>query len=249
MFAFARHGDELSVETAPDISLSLGGPFGSELSADADNLVMHAAYTLGERAGVRRGARLYLRKELPVASGIGGGSADAAATLRLLNRFWQLDLPQSELLAIATGLGADVPASLLGQTCIGTGRGDTLSVLKNPGFTGKPLLLANPMIPVYTAQVFAKWDGVDRGHMPAASDIDAVRHGRNDLETPAMMEAPAIGALLNLLRPLAQDGMARMSGSGATCFALFEGDAARDQAAAAVRSAFPDYWTMTSHVR
>ena len=208
--------------------------------------MLRAARALAQQGGVPAHAHLVLDKRLPVASGIGGGSADAAAALRLLNRLWRLDADIADLIPLAAQLGADVPACLIGETLRGTGVGTQMRRVEQPRLTGRPLLLANPGIAVMTGAVFARWNGVDRGPMPPGDDLDAWLHGRNDLEAPAMAAAPAIAPLLSLLR--GRQPLARMSGSGATCFALFDDTAARDAARADVIAAFPRAWTMASHV-
>ena len=176
VFAFAEDGDGLDVAEAKELTLEITGPFAADLTGDGDNLVLSAARALRERHGVKAGARLTLDKRLPIAAGIGGGSADAAAALRLLTRWWHLDASETDLLDIAATLGADVPACLLSRTARGEGRGDALQPLADHGLTGTPLLLVNPRAPLSTAAVFRAWDGVDRG---ALGDW---REGRNDLE-------------------------------------------------------------------
>ena len=224
VFAFCTEGDLLHAERADGLSLELRGPFADALADDDDNLVMRAARALFERTNGSVGARLTLVKNLPVASGIGGGSADAAAALRLLTRLWKLDPAHAQ--DIAPGLGSDVPACLLSMSARGTGAGDRLALLDDPTIAGTPVLLVNPGIALSTRQVFERWDGVDRG--PNGD----WRDGRNDLEAPALELAPAIGEVLGWLRNEAGASFARMSGSGATCFALFESESARDHAAA-----------------
>ena len=246
IFAFARDGDRLSAATAEALSLTLTGPFGLSLATEQDNLILRAARALAEDAGVPARAHIILDKQLPVASGIGGGSADAAATLRLLNRLWGLDRPIDALIPIAARLGADVPACLMGETLRGTGVGNQTRRIARPRLSGMPLLLANPGVPVGTAAVFARWDGVDKGPLPEGDDLDAWREGRNDLESAAIAIAPPIAPLLSVLR--GRQRLARMSGSGATCFALFENEEARDAAQDDVMTAFPKAWTMASHV-
>ncbi len=248
LFAFARHGDELSVEAAPDVSLSVTGPFAAQLAGEADNLVLRAARQLAEYGDISRGGHITLVKNLPVASGIGGGSADAAAALRMLDRFWRIGSPQDDLLAIAASLGADVPACLVGRTAVGTGRGDALEVIADDDLTGRPLLLVNPLQPVSTAEIFRRWDGVDRGPLRDGPPSDVMASGRNDLEPMARALCPEIGEILALLKSLADRSLARMSGSGATCFALFANDSARDAAERAIHARFPAYWTLASHV-
>ena len=236
LFAFCTDGDKLSGETANELSLTLGGSFAGDVSAD-DNLVLKAAQALREQAGVDAGARLHLVKTLPVASGIGGGSADAAAALRLLTSMWGLDPGYAQ--QVAPALGSDVPACLLSMTARGSGAGDELE-LADAGVSGLPVLLVNPGVPLSTRAVFAAWDGVDRG------PLGDWRAGRNDLEPPAIALVPEIAEVLEWLR--GQDGatFARMSGSGATCFALFDGEQSRDSAEAAVP---PRWWRLATFLR
>lgn len=247
-YAFADTGDEVSVEADYRISLSITGPFGEALEADADNLVLRAAYALADHVGVSTGAKLRLTKNLPIASGIGGGSADAAATLRMLNRFWDLHLPVSGLINIGKTLGADVPACILGKPSIGTGRGDDLTLIADNDLAGMPMLLVNPLKPISTAAIFGAWDRVDRGPMPKGSASQILRDGRNDLQPMATTLCPEIGDILTALTPLAGEGRARMSGSGATCFALFDSDKALQAAHVEIKRIFPSYWTYNSHV-
>ena len=223
IFAFCTDGDMVGAEASDTLALTIEGPFAEGLSAGADNLVIRAAEALRSAARIDKGAALTLKKMLPVASGIGGGSADAAAALRLLTRLWAIDPANAS--AVAPTLGADVPACLLSMTARGTGAGDELALV-DAGVSGRPVLLVNPLVAVSTAAVFAGWDGVDRG---ALGDW---REGRNDLEAPARAIAPAIGAVLDGLMGHPGASHARMSGSGATCFALFDDEAARDAAAA-----------------
>ena len=158
VFAFAEDGDRLQVADAPDLELRLSGPFASGLGAGEDNLVLRAARGLAALSGTRRGAALHLDKRLPVASGIGGGSADAAAALRLLARWWGVEVDPAALEALARRLGADVPACLASVTARGTGRGDRLEPA-GLAAAGTPLLLVNPRVPLSTAAVFRAWDG------------------------------------------------------------------------------------------
>jgi 4-diphosphocytidyl-2-C-methyl-D-erythritol kinase len=192
---------------------------------------------------------LVLDKRLPVASGIGGGSADAAAALRLLKRFWELDVPDAQLLAIAGRLGADVPACLLSRTTRGEGRGDRLNEIQGEALSAMPLLLVNPRVPLSTAKVFAAWDGIDRGALHAGAPLQAALSGRNDLELPARAIAPEIAEVLGVLAELPGTLLSRMSGSGATCFALFESEAQRDAARERISLARPDWWQLATRVR
>lgn len=237
IFAFCTDGDALAVEAAGDWSLAIEGRFADGLDAGEDNLVTRAARALAQAAGVPCAASMRLTKRLPVASGIGGGSADAAAALRLLTRLWRIE--PAHAAAVAPGLGSDVPACLLSMTARGEGAGDALELV-DAGVAGAPVLLVNPLVAVPTGPVFAGWDGVDRGPL-----VDW-RAGRNDLEAPARRLAPVIGDVLDWLGK--QDGaeFPRMSGSGATCFALFADEAARDRAAAACQA---DWWHLATFLR
>lgn len=238
IFAFCTDGDMVEACAADDLSLIVEGPFAAEVSAGDDNLVMRAAKALREAARTDAGASLTLKKKLPVASGIGGGSADAAAALRLLTRLWTLD--PSHAAAVAPGLGSDVPACLLSMSARGGGAGDELALFDDPGIAGTPVLLVNPRIPLSTHEVFVRWDGEDRG------PLGDWREGRNDLEGPATSLVPEIGDVLAWLHSQPEAGFIRMSGSGATCFALFASEQARDAAAASVPE---HWWHLATHLR
>jgi len=238
VFAFCTDGDRLSAEPSNDISLQVTGPFASSLADPVSNLVVRAARALASVADVREGAALALEKRLPVASGIGGGSADAAAALRLLTSLWQIDPAHAQ--AVAPQLGSDVPACLFSLSMRGEGAGDRLTPVDLSEVSGTPVLLVNPGKALSTADVFAGWDGVDRG------PLEGWREGRNDLEGPAIAQVPEIRALLAWLA--AQPGVtfSRMSGSGATCFALLATEQARDEAAAAVPH---EWWRLPTFLR
>ncbi len=240
VFAFVEDGDRLDVETADQVSLSISGRFAEGLSSGNDNLVMRAALALQNAFGVVAGARMFLDKALPVASGIGGGSADAAAALRLLCRFWGIDINDLRLHQIAATLGADVPACLLSRPVVGIGRGDELVPFTGL-ISGKPVLLVNPLVPLSTGPVFAAWDQIDRG----ALNLEAPATWRNDLTAPATSLVPEIQAIIETLRAAAGVRVARMSGSGATCFALFDSNDACAKAAVP----FSHMWTLMTRLR
>ena len=240
IFAFAEDGDRLTVDESDQLELEITGRFAAGLATDASNLVLQAAQALRERFVVGEGARLTLEKNLPIAAGLGGGSADAAAALRLLARWWRLDADQAALHEIAAALGADVPACLLSRPARGEGRGDTLQPLTDDALSGTPVLLVNPCIPLATAAVFSAWDGKDRG------PLDDWREGRNDLEPAAITLVPEIAEVLAVLDDA---DIARMSGSGATCFALYASEAERDSAAASISETHPDWWTLATRLR
>ncbi|MEA3061260.1 MAG: 4-diphosphocytidyl-2-C-methyl-D-erythritol kinase [Sphingomonadales bacterium] len=239
LFAFTEAGDELEAEPADTLSLDIAGPFAPALEG-SDNLVLRAAQLLKERYSVGSGAALHLEKRLPVAAGLGGGSADAAGTLRLLVRLWRIDASEGDLLELAATLGADVPACLLSRTMRGEGRGDRLSTAPL-SLTGTPVLLVNPGAALATADVFRRWTGPGSGPLPA----DPLAGG-NDLEPAAIALAPTVGEALNRLRAAPGVTLARMSGSGATCFGLFESAAARDSAVAVLGAERPAWWRLAT---
>jgi 4-diphosphocytidyl-2-C-methyl-D-erythritol kinase len=249
LFAFVEHGDVITARAGDGVSLSLRGPFSGAISTGKDNLVVRAADALRARCGISKGVALTLDKRLPVAAGLGGGSADAAATLRLLARFWGLSVPSDLLRDIAAELGADVPACLLSRTQLGTGRGETLTTADDTSFAGMPALLVNPGVEVPTNAVFVQWDGIDRGPLRDCSIAGLTGCGRNDLEQPARDIAPVIGAVLAALA--ATDGvkLVRMSGSGATCFALYGSEFERDMASDLIRANNPFWWILPTRLR
>jgi 4-diphosphocytidyl-2-C-methyl-D-erythritol kinase len=246
IFAFTEHGDRLSVAPSEDIGLEVTGPFADAIGPAGDNLVTRAARALRERFAVKAGARIKLDKRLPVASGIGGGSADAAAALRLLSRFWRLAPNPETLHEIAATLGADVPACLASRTAFGKGKGDQLYPVETP-LRGAPVLLVNPRVAVPTGPVFRAWEGADGGPLGRAATLDGLRVARNDLEPPARLTAPVIGKVLEALQAQTGVQLARMSGSGATCFAIFGSEGERDQAAAEL--ADTGWWCLATRLR
>jgi 4-diphosphocytidyl-2-C-methyl-D-erythritol kinase len=249
VFAFAEDGDSLSVSGGKRLSLEIQGPFAGSIPLGSDNLVLRAAETLRRHFAVTAGAALRLEKNLPPASGIGGGSADAAAALRLLNKWWNLGANETLLTELARDLGADVPACVLSRARLGTGRGDRLLPIDDSSIRSAPLLLVNPGIPVQTPAVFRGWDGVDRGALDAPTALDALKKGRNDLEQAARRLAQPIGDVLARLGEAAGAMTVRMSGSGATCFALFRSGAERNKAAAAIASERPSWWQLSTRIR
>jgi 4-diphosphocytidyl-2-C-methyl-D-erythritol kinase len=238
VFAFCTDGDLLAAEPSGELMLQVIGPFAGELGDSGDeNLVMKAARALQEEAGVDHGASLALTKKLPVASGVGGGSADAAATLRLLTRMWGVD--PSHAASVAPTIGADVPACLLSMTSRGDGAGDQLQLV-DAGVSNMPILLVNPRVQLSTREVFEAWNGEDKG------PLGDWRAGRNDLEAVAVEQVPLIGTVLAWLAMQPGTEMVRMSGSGATCFALFDTEEARDRAEVAVPR---EWWRLASFLR
>jgi len=245
LVVFPALGDRLEAEPGPGLSLAIGGPFGRDLDAGSSNLVLRAALAFG----TGQGAALRLTKSLPVASGIGGGSADAAAALRLLARLWGVALPPADAVL---ALGADVPVCLAGRACRMQGIGEALTPLELPPFW---IVLANPGVPVATGGVFAglaSRANPGMGAMPAFPDagrlFDWLAGQRNDLEAPAVALAPPVGTALAALRAQPGCRLARMSGSGATCFGLFAAEAPALAAADALRAAEPAWWVAAAPV-
>ena len=237
LFAFVDAGDALAVAPAAGDSLTVTGEFGGMLTDPADNIVIRALALLPRDTGWA----VALDKRLPVAAGLGGGSADAGALFRLVER--QCGLP-ADWAERAAGLGADVPACVRSRAVLGLGTGTELTDVAND-LAGTAVLLVNPRVPLATGPVFRGWDGIDRGPLPQGDVRTITLAGRNDLQAPAIALVPPITAVLDWL---GQSGawLARMSGSGATCFALYDSAAARDAAAAAVPTA---WWHMAGALR
>ncbi len=251
LFVFAEDGDVLTAQAVEGdaLTLTIDGPFAAGLACDEGNLVLRAARLLRERAGYTQGAALHLRKTLPVASGIGGGSADAAAALRLLSRLWRLDVPAADLHEVALAIGSDVPACLVSRTLFVGGRGEVLDQREIADLAGMPMLLVNPGVPVSTGPVFAGWDQVDRGPLDAGTLDALIERGRNDLEAPAIAIAPIVDDVMTALAGQQGVRLARMSGSGATCFALFDRVEDRRTAAAMIGAIRPDWWSLETNIR
>lgn len=243
LVVFAGVGDRLSVSPGAGFSLSVTGPFAAGLQTEADNLVLRAGRALAAAGGIEPTGHLVLEKNLPVASGIGGGSADAAAALRLLRGFWGLATDLSDL---APALGADVPVCLSGVPSLMSGIGEVLAPA--PALPDLGLVLVNPGVAVSTPAVFRARSGgfsptaafPASGWISSESLVASLRDTTNDLEAPARALVPAIGHMLDSLAAAPGCLLARMSGSGATCFGIF---AAPEQAAVAAPTiGMPDWW-------
>jgi len=240
LFAFVDDGDRLSAIPAGADSLTTHGEFAGNLDDPLGNIVAKALNTLPHGAGWA----VELEKRLPVAAGLGGGSADAGAVFRMVEGAHGLPENWREK---AARLGADVPACVLSTTCIGTGTGTDLVTVESD-LAGTAVLLVNPRAPVPTGPVFKAWDGVDRGAMPTGSVRAIALEGRNDLEGPAIEICPVIAEVLAALRATAPF-LARMSGSGATCFALYETEAQAQSAAEKLAKMHGQWWQMTGKLR
>jgi 4-diphosphocytidyl-2-C-methyl-D-erythritol kinase len=254
--AFADCADRLSLTPGSELNLATAGPLAAACGETADNLVFKAAQLLGERVPDLRLGDFTLDKVLPVAAGIGGGSADAAAALRLLAQANGLALDDARLIEVARLTGADVPVCLASRACVMTGVGETLLPLSLPKL---PCVLVNPRVPVATKDVF-KALGLRSGELlVGAADvieamawpedggsigdwIETLEAGCNDLEAPATRIQPIIGTVLSALRAAEGARLTRMSGSGATCFAIFETDIDAQAASQKIQLDHPHWW-------
>ena len=240
LFAFVDAGDVVSAEPAAQDELRTVGEFAVQLTNPFSNIVGSALKALPHGLGWA----VTLEKNLPVAAGLGGGSADAGALFRMVEA--QFGLPD-DWQARAAKLGADVPACVRSVTCFGRGTGTDLTEVESD-LTGTAVLLVNPRLPLSTGPVFGGWDGIDRGPLPEGPVSAIARAGRNDLEPSAIALCPAIADVLAALchtNPI----LARMSGSGATCFAPYETSEQRDAGAMAIKSAHPEWWQLAGNLR
>ncbi len=257
LVVFADVGDRLTVEPAERLSLTVTGPFAGALEDEGDNLVLRAVRALGAAAGIGEpGLRITLDKQLPVAAGLGGGSSDAGAALKLARDALGLPLDDAVLAEIAAGIGADGPMCLHARAAWAEGRGDVLTV--EDGLPVLPALLVNPGVPSPTGAVYRAFDAgvagrADRPASPSARDaaavIDWLSEQRNDLQAPAVALAPAIGEALATTEGLPGARLTRMSGSGATVFALFDTAAAAEAAGRSLAALQPDWWVRPTTLR
>jgi len=254
LVAFAEVGDEIEAAPADKDSLTITGPFAQALIGADGNLVLRAlvAFRAHWPEALPSGLALLLRKNLPIAAGLGGGSADAAATLRLLSQLSAVPVSFADLLELARSLGADVPMCLYSRPAEVRGIGEIVLPLKH--FPALHIVLANPLVPVVTADVFRRLEQRDNPGLPDLGD-PLVRPAqlalwlsetRNDLEPPAVALVPAIAELRGRLGRANGCILARMSGSGATVFGLFGSAAQAHQAAHDLREIWPDYWVAAS---
>lgn len=249
LVAFARLGDRVTAAAADDLSLEVTGPFAKGLEGETDNLVLRAARALRDLTGVTAGAHLTLEKNLPVASGIGGGSADAAAALRALIRLWNVNPGETALVALAASLGADVPVCLSSSSALMWGIGEKIVPLPLPRSW---FVLVNPRFVLHTSAVFRELEAPLLSEAPAAPPLpafasldDVVRWAKeegNGLETPAIRIASRIGEVRKAIAGTVDCLLARMSGSGATCFGLYPSGEAAEEAAHIIAAAHPDWW-------
>jgi 4-diphosphocytidyl-2-C-methyl-D-erythritol kinase len=248
LVAFADIGDRLAVRPARSLSLTIGGPEAAALAGvQDDNLVLRAARLLARHAGIAPGAAIHLEKQLPVAAGLGGGASDAAAALRALAALWRVPVDEAELRRLGLALGADVPVCLYARPAWVGGIGDALDPA--PDLPAAGILIANPRRALPTAAVFATRTGPFGSaarFSPMPADAAALAHAlagrRNDLGAAAQSLVPEIGAVLAALARLDRALIARMSGSGASCFALFADRASAEAAQLELAREHPRWW-------
>ena len=254
--AFADCADRLTLTPGSELELKMSGPLAGACGETSDNLVLKAARLLGQRVPDLKVGSFTLDKLLPVAAGIGGGSADAAAALRLLAQLNGLSLDDERLIGVALLTGADVPVCLASRPCDMTGVGETLLPLTLPIL---PCVMVNPRVPVATKDVFAAL-GLRNGELlVGATDVfrgtawpeagasvedwvEVLAASSNDLEAPATRIQPVIGEVISALSATNGAWLARMSGSGATCFAIYENTADAGRAAEKIRLDHPGWW-------
>ncbi len=240
LFAFVDAGDELTAKPASEDRVTTLGPFAGGIDDPFDNLVAKTLAALPRSQGLD----ITLEKNLPVAAGLGGGSADAGAVFRIVEELHGLpdDWPER-----AARLGADVPSCVRSEMATGRGTGTELEPVEND-LAGTPVLLVNPREKLATGPVFKAWDGTDRGPLPSGTARQIALAGRNDLTEPALDLCPAIGQVLAALEG-SDTWFTRMSGSGATCFALYDTTAARDHALRQITQERPDWWLLAGGLR
>ncbi len=240
LFAFVDAGDRLTARSARQDSLVTTGEFAATLDDPFDNIVMQALGVLPHPDGLE----LTLEKNLPVAAGLGGGSADAGALFRIVEQAYGLP---ADWQTRAARLGADVPSCVRSEMAVGLGTGTELEPVVND-MAGMAVLLVNPRVAVPTGPVFKAWDGKDRGPMPRGNAREIAREGRNDLRDPAISICPVIADVLAALEAT-EPWIHEMSGSGATCFALYETAEIRDRALQKLASSHSDWWQMKGQLR
>lgn len=251
LVVFAEFGDRITVSPAAKDSFFVEGPFARDVPLDGGNLVLRARDALrAAYAPAAQPVAIALEKNLPVASGIGGGSSDAAATLRALARLWRLDADESALARLALPLGADLPMCVTARPLVARGIGEVLETVEN--FPTLPIVLVNPGVAVETPKIFRALASRDNPPLAALDDTQDLRRWlagtRNDLEAPAIAIEPVIADVLAELRHSGA-AFARMSGSGATCFGLYDDADAAARAAQAIAEKHPSWFTAATTSR
>ena len=251
LVGFTAHGDLIQAKLHEKLYFQINGPFGSSLQVNDDNLIVRAARALVKETNYAGGAHITLKKNLPVASGIGGGSADAAATLKALNLLWETRLVDEELAALGLKLGADIPVCLLSKAARMSGVGERVSRVE--GLPPLGVLLINPGIPISTFKVFQ----MHRGNFSSKTKLqpigdtevlyDFLAHQKNDLQDLAIQIAPGISEVLDILSAEPDCRLVRLSGSGATCFGLFDNETLAKESGRSISRNYPNWWVQPTH--
>lgn len=253
LVVFADYGDIVNVEPADKISLKIVGRYADTLAGFSleNNLVWKAAITLQKYLPESLGAKITLTKNLPIASGIGGGSADAAATIKALAQLWKLDISDKKLAEIALDLGSDVPVCLYGKSAMMGGVGEKILPVTLQGKAC--IVLINPNIPLATAEVFAAYKFIapnanGQKKFDASFGWHDIIKYKNDLEPAAILKLPIIGEILASLRNTQDCFLARMSGSGATCLGLYDDELSAQNAMSELQKAYPQSWCVSAMI-
>jgi 4-diphosphocytidyl-2-C-methyl-D-erythritol kinase len=251
LVGFTAYGDLIQAKLHEKLYFQINGPFGSSLQVNDDNLIVRAARALVKETSYAGGAHITLKKNLPVASGIGGGSADAAATLKALNLLWKTGLVDEELAALGLKLGADIPVCILGKAARMSGIGESVSKVEN--FPSLGVLLINSGIPISTFKVFH----MHRGNFSSKTKLQSIgdtkvlyeflAHQKNDLQDLAIQIAPGINEVLDILSAEPDCRLVRLSGSGATCFGLFDNETLAKASGRSISRNYPNWWVQPTH--
>lgn len=244
---FTEFGDMLEFSAADTLSLIVHGAFASAIDTSSGNLVLRAAEALRRTANISQGAKIILTKNIPVGAGLGGGSSDAAATLIALNQFWQLNFPLKQLAEIGLPLGSDIPVCLAGKPARIRGIGEQVDPVSMP--TSLWMLLVTPNKPLLTAEVYKHFKGPFSASVPSVpTDILALRPLNNDLQMPATALMPVIGDIIKAIAGTPDCKLARMSGSGAACFGLYETEQTARRAQDVIKQSQPGWWITLTKV-
>lgn len=249
LFVFTAFGDDIVIEPTNELTLTIDGDFYKTLSSEPieKNLVYRAAELLRKKFHISKGARIHITKNIPVGAGLGGGSSDAAAVLKGLNILWDLQLSTEALCEIGLSLGADVPSCIVAKPTIISGIGEIIQPTTLP-FTSSWVLLVNPNKPLSTQKVFQEYKKNNNPFSVVMDNTHDTKQYHNDLEPVAIHLLPEIQEILDQLSNQPGCIMARMSGSGPTCFALFMDSLPAEQAEKKLRMRFPTYWTQLSTI-
>src|SRR3990167_4852169 len=246
VFVFTEFGDFISIFESDSLSFTIDGQFQSRLS-DAlieNNIAYRAALLLQKKYHIASGASIYLTKNIPVGAGLGGGSTDAAAVLKGLNQFWNLNIDKKTLMELGLTLGADVPACISAQSAFVSGIGENINAI-DLSFMPKFILLVNPCQSLSTSAIFQQYKKENKSFTaPLNDEIDfsTIQKSHNDLESAAIKSIPDTQTLLTILKQQKHCAFARMSGSGPTCFALFHDMNSAKLAEQVIQKQLPTYW-------